>query len=83
MLYQLKRIGVSQSDLVTVYLSVVRQVGITGISCPVWHTNGQQYLSDNIETIKKDANVAEILSNVGLQTLKHRCDCICKKMFFK
>ena len=54
-----------------------------------WHTNLQQYLSDNIETIQKralrcifrGASYAEILSNVGLQTLKDRRDCICKKYF--
>ena len=51
MLYQLKRAGISQSDLVTVYLSVVRPV--LEYACPVWHTNLQQYLSDNIETIQK------------------------------
>ena len=87
MMYQLKRAGISQSDLVTVYLSVVRPV--LEHACPVWHTNLQQYLSDNIETIQKralicifrGASYAEILSNVGLQTLKDRRDCICKKYF--
>ena len=82
MMYQLKRAGISQSDLVTVYLSVVRPV--LEYACPVWHTNLQQYLSDNIETIQKralrcifrGASYAEILSNVGLQTLKDRRDCI-------
>ena len=57
--------------------------------CPVWHMNLQQYLSDNIETIQKrafrcifrGASYAEKLSNVGLQTLKDRPDCICKKIF--
>ena len=70
-----------------VYLSVVRPV--LEYACPVWHTNLQQYLSDNIETIQKralrcifrGASYAEILSNVGLQTLKDRRDCICKKYF--
>ena len=87
MMYQLKRAGISQSDLVTVYLSVVRPV--QEYACPVWHTNLQQYPSDNIETIQKralrcifrGASYAEILSNVGLQTLKDRRDCICKKYF--
>ena len=88
MMYQLKRAGISQSDLVTVYLSVVRPV--LEYACPVWHTNLQQYLSDNIETIQKralrcifgGASYAEILSNVGWQTLKDRRDCICKKNYF-
>ena len=87
MLYQLKRAGFSQSDLVTVYLSVDRPI----LECafPVWHTHLQQYLSDNIETIKKralkcifqGASYNEIMCNVGLQTLKDRRDCICKKYF--
>ena len=87
MLYQLKRAGISQSDLVTVYLSVVRHV--LEYACPVRHTNLQQYLSDNIESIQKralrcifrGASYNEILCNVGLQTLKDRRDCICKKIF--
>ena len=78
MLYQLKRAGISQSVLVTVYLSVVRPV--LEYACPVWHTNLQQYLSDNIESIQKRAlkcifrgsSYNEILCNVGLQTLKDR-----------
>ena len=51
MLYQLKSAGISQSDLVTVYLSVVRSV--LEYACPVRSTNLQQYLSDNIEKIQK------------------------------
>ena len=86
MLCQLKSAGISQSDLVTVYLSVVRPV--LEYACPVWHTNLQQYLSDNIETIQKralrcifrGASYNEILCNVVLQTLKDRRDCIiCKQ----
>ena len=36
-------LGISQSDLVTVYLSVVRPVGLLEYDCPVWHTNSQHY----------------------------------------
>ena len=53
MLYQLKRAGFKQSDLVTVYVSVVRPV--LEYACSVWHTNLQNYLSDNIEMIQKRA----------------------------
>ena len=53
MLYQLKRAGISQNDLVTVYVSVVRPV--LEYACPVWHTNLQNYLSDNIEMIRGKA----------------------------
>ena len=87
MMYQLKRVGISQSDLATVYLSVARPV--LEYDCPVWHTHLQQYLSGNIETIQKralrcifrTASYADILSNAGLQTLKDRRDCICKTYF--
>ena len=51
MLYQLKRAGITQKDLVTVYVSVERPV--LEYACPVWHTNLPQYLSDNIEVIQK------------------------------
>ena len=51
MLYQLKRAGITQKDLVTVYVSVERAV--LEYACPVWHTNLPQYLSDNIEVIQK------------------------------
>ena len=51
MLYQLKRAGISQKDLVSVYVSVVRPV--LEYACPIWHTNLRQYLSDNIEVIQK------------------------------
>ena len=56
MLYQLKRAGVNQADLVTIYISVVRPV--VEYTCPVWHTNLTIYLSDNIEMIQKRAEKA-------------------------
>ena len=51
MLYQLKCAGISQKDLVSVYVSVVRPV--LEYACHVWYTNLPQYLSDNIEIIQK------------------------------
>ena len=51
MLYQLKRAGVNQADLVTIYISVVRPV--VEYACPVWSTNLPVYLSDNIEMLQK------------------------------
>ena len=65
MLYQLKRAGITQKDLVSVYVSVViTQKDLVSVyvsvvrpvleyACPVWHTNLPQYLSDNIEVIQK------------------------------
>ena len=50
-LYQLKWTRVTQKDLVTVYVSVVRPV--LEYVCPVWQTNMAQYLYYNIEIIQK------------------------------
>ena len=55
MVYQLKRAGITQKDLVSVYVSVVRPV--LEYACPVLHTNLTQYLSDNIEVIKKGSKM--------------------------
>ena len=75
MLYQLKRAGISQFDLVTVYISVVRPV--LEYACPVWHTNLPNYLSDGIELIQNRAlksifpgmSYNDILNDTGLRTL--------------
>ena len=90
MLYLLKRAGVNQADLVTVYISVVRPV--VEYACPVWHTNLPIYLSDNIEMIqKRDVkaifpgmsydDIGPILNHIKLSTLKERRDYLCKKYF--
>ena len=83
-LYQLKRAGISQADLITVYLSIIRPV--LEYACPAWHTNLQVYLSNNIELIQKralrciypGAIYQEILNSISLSTLKDRRDLICK-----
>ena len=51
MIYQLKRAGINQIDLVRIYVSVIRSV--VEYACPVWHTNVPKYLSNNIEITKK------------------------------
>ena len=51
MIYQLKRAGINQNDLIRIYVSVIRPV--VEYACPVWHTNLPKYLSDNIEIIQK------------------------------
>ncbi|KAK2185565.1 hypothetical protein NP493_228g04015 [Ridgeia piscesae] len=50
MMYQLKRAGITQKDLVSIYVSMVRPVLEY-----VWQTNLPQYISDNIEVIQKRA----------------------------
>ena len=87
MLYQLKRAGISQLDLVTVYISVVRPV--LEYACPVWHTNLPKYLSDSIELIQNRAlksifpgmSYNDILNDTGLRTLKERRNVLCMKYF--
>ena len=89
MLYQLKRAGITQKDLVSVYVSVMRPV--LEYACSVWHTNLPLYLSDNIEVIQKRAlkcifpglGYAEILRRVNLDTLNVRRDIICQNYFDK
>ena len=77
MLYQLKRAGITQNDLVNVYVSVFRPV--LQYACPVWHTNLPQLLSQNIEIIHYTRALtciflglgnAEILRCVKIDTLK-------------
>ena len=89
MLYQLKRAGISQLDLVTVYISVVRPV--LEYACPVWHTNLPNYLSDSIELIQNRAfksifpgkSYNDIPNDTGLSTLSDRREVICMKYFTK
>ena len=50
-IYQLKRAGISQCDLLRGYMSVIRPV--LGYACPVWHSSLPIYVSGNIETIQK------------------------------
>ena len=88
MLYQLKRAGISQHDMVIVYIiSTVRPV--LEYACLVWHTNLLIYLSDSIEMIQKRAlrsifpgeSYHVILNRTGLCTLKERRYVLCKKYF--
>ena len=89
MLYQLKRAGINQSDLVSVFLSIVRPV--LEYACPVWHINLPTYLSDSIELIQKRAmksiypgqSYADVLQRMGLLTLNERRELLCKLYFNK
>jgi hypothetical protein len=87
MLYQLKRAGIEQTDLVKIYVSVVRPV--LEYACPVWSTNIPLYLSDRIEMVQKRAMKAiypgmtyvDILNLVGIAPLSVRRTNICTKYF--
>ena len=50
MLYQLKRAGISQNDLVKIYVSIIRHV--LEYACPAWSTSLRKYLLDAIEMIQ-------------------------------
>ena len=84
MLYQLKRAGVKQEDLVRIYVSVIRPV--VEYACPVWHSSLPQYLSDHVETVQKRSLKTiypsytddEILLMTKLHTLVERRNDICK-----
>ena len=70
MLHQLNRAGITQKDLVSVYVSLVRPV--LEYACPVWHTNLPQYLSDNIEVIQQRALIC-IFPGFGIRGDTQTC----------
>ncbi len=86
-LYQLKRAGVGQSDLLRVYLSVIRPV--VEYACPVCHTNLPLYLSDTIETVQKRAfrtiypgiSNSDAMEVANIPTLHQRRVNLCKDYF--
>ena len=71
--------GISQSDLVTVYISVVRPVGLLEYDCPVWHTNSQQYLSDIYKDYLRRICLIEFISTTTTSMQYCRLTYICKK----
>ena len=82
MLYQLKRAGTGQHNIVTIYFSVIRPV--LEYACSVWHTNLNKHLTESIETVQKRAlgnELADILCLTNLPCLKERRDSFCNKYF--
>ena len=83
MIYQLKRAGINQNDLIRIYVSVIRPV--VEYACPLWHTNLPKYLSDNIEIIQKRClktiflgyQYENILQMVNLPKMHRRRDELC------
>ena len=86
-IYQLKRAGINQIDLVSIYVYVIRPV--VEYACPVWQTNLPKYFSDNIEIIQKRClkiifpgfTYEDILQMVNIPTLHDRRNAICKAYF--
>ena len=82
MLYQLKRAGICQRDLVTICVSVIRPV--LEYACPVWHTNLNKHLTESFETVQKMALKCIYPGNEYADILCLRKDEIpCAKIFPK
>ena len=87
MLYQLKRSGINQADLLSIHVSVIRPV--LEYACPVWGTNIPGYLSDKIEMVQKRALNAiypgmsydSILERLNISLLASRRIHLCTKYF--
>ena len=88
-IYQLKRAGIRQCDLLRMYVSVIRPV--LEYACSVWHTSLPMYLSDHIETIQKRClrtifpgySYDEARSISNLPTLFERRTKLCQSYFRK
>ena len=88
LIYQLKRNGIGQCDLVRIYISVIRPV--VEYACPAWHTHLPKYLSDNIELFQKrcmktifpGCSYDDILEMTNLPTLHdNRGTTLCRTYF--
>ena len=88
-IYQLKRAGISQTDLIIIYVTVIRPV--LEYACPVWHTSLANYLSNSIDAIQKKCMRTispgyaydEALLITDLPTLLERRTKLCMKYFHK
>ena len=86
-MYQLKRAGVAQRDLLKIYLSVIRPV--LEYACPAWSTCLPKYLSDNKEMVQKRALMCiypgqandELIDNFKVPRLSERREKLCRDYF--
>ena len=65
MLYQVKRAGSEQKDLLEIYLTVIRPV--LEYACPVWHPHLPKYLSDSIQRIQRQALPGKVVKHSTIQ----------------
>ena len=87
MLYQLKRSGINQADLLSIYMYVSVNRPVLEYACPVWGTNIPGYLSDKIEMVQKRAlkaiypgmNYDSILESLNISLLATRRLHLCTK----
>jgi hypothetical protein len=86
-LKQLRRSGMSESDLLLYYRTIIRPV--LEYACPVWHPGLTKAQSDLIEALQRRAlrmifpalSYSEALTTTGLATLAGRREEICRKLF--
>ncbi len=86
-LRELKRSGLSQTDLIRVYLSLVRS--ICEYACQVWSTGLSKETSNYLETVQRRAfrivlpkeHYADACEQLQIPTLKERRDRLCKSLF--
>ena len=84
----LKRAGVDQQSMLTVYTTCIRS--LLGYSCQVWNFNAPQYLSEEVERIQKRAlrltcphpiSYNQALEQTQLPTLAQRRNNLCQRLF--
>jgi hypothetical protein len=84
---ELKRSGLTQSDLIRIYLALVRSV--CEYACPVWSTDITKGQNNTLESIQQRAfriillkqPYLEACDELQIPTLKNRHDSLCKKLF--
>ena len=85
----LKRSGISQSDIVCFYISVIRS--ILEYACPAWHNSLTAEQIGNIESVQKRAiniiygyvDYYEKLAELDLPTLYCHRESICKSFLYQ
>ena len=83
----LKRAGVDQQSMLTVYTTCIRSVLEYG--CQVWNFNAPQYLSEEIERVQKRAlrlicphlSYSQALEQTQLPALAKRLNNLCQRLF--
>ena len=86
-IYSLLRAGVSDSDIIAVYCSLIRSV--LEYACPVWHPGITVKQRNQLESVQKrflriifpDTSYADSLKISELQCLFERRESICKDLF--
>jgi hypothetical protein len=86
-IYQMVKVGVTPSDIITVYCSMIRSV--LDYACPVWHCGLTQAQSRDIEAVQKrclkivfpDLSYNDALCVAGLERLNCRRERLVRELF--